>query len=122
VLERPDGSIESLPLVEIAPKNGAFFDYAAKYQADATDEIVPARISDEATAKVREIGLLAHKALGCRGVSRTDVILRHDGQPFVLETNTLPGLTPASLLPKAASAHGLDYPALLHRILAAALR
>lgn len=122
VLEGEDGQPQSLPLVEIAPKSAAFFDFQAKYSSGATDEIVPARIGPDATAQIQAIGLAAHHALGCRGVSRTDVILRADGQPFVLETNTLPGLTPESLLPKAAAAVGLDYTALLHRILAAALR
>jgi D-alanine-D-alanine ligase len=122
VLERPDGTAEALPIVEIAPKSAAFFDFAAKYNAGATDEIVPARISAEATARVQAIGLAAHKALGCRGVSRTDVILMSGDQPYVLETNTLPGLTPASLLPKAAAHAGLDYAALLTRIVANALQ
>lgn len=121
VLEHADGSLESLPLVEIAPRTAVFFDYVAKYKAGATDEIVPARISDAATAHIRDLGLRAHRALGCRGVSRTDVILRHDGAPFLLETNTLPGLTPESLLPKAAAAVGYTYGDLLHRILGAAL-
>ena len=111
-----------LPIVEIAPKNAAFFDFAAKYGAGATDEIVPARISSGATARVQAIGLAAHRALGCRGVSRTDVILAPGDQPYVLETNTLPGLTPASLLPKAAAHAGLDYAALLSRIVSNALR
>jgi D-alanine-D-alanine ligase len=122
VLEGEDGLAQSLPLVEIAPKSAAFFDYKAKYSTGATDEIVPARIDADATERIQAIGLAAHHALGCRGVSRTDVILRSDGQPFVLETNTLPGLTPESLLPKAAAAAGMDYAALLDRIVAAALR
>ncbi len=122
VLERADGSLEALPLVEIAPVKADFFDYSAKYQPGGTDEIVPARIDAAATAAVQALGIRAHVALGCQGVSRTDVILRADGAPFVLETNTLPGLTPASLLPKAAAAAGCDYATLLTRILAAALR
>jgi D-alanine-D-alanine ligase len=122
VLERPDGVAEALPIVEIAPKSAAFFDYEAKYSSNATDEVVPARISAEATARVQAIGLAAHRALGCRGVSRTDVILAAGDQPYVLETNTLPGLTPASLLPKAAAHAGLDYAALLSRIIDNALR
>lgn len=123
VLERADGSLEALPLVEIVPANNAeFFDFSAKYQQGGSIEIVPARIDAEATARVQALGMRAHLALGCRGVSRTDVILRADGQPFVLETNTLPGLTPASLLPKAAAATGCDYATLLMRIVQAALR
>ncbi len=122
VLQAADGSLQALPIVEIAPKTGEFFDFTAKYQAGGSDEIVPARISAESTLQVQELGLRAHRALGCAGVSRTDVILRADGHPFVLETNTLPGLTPASLLPKAAAAAGLDYSALLARIIACAVK
>lgn len=121
VLELADGTLQSLPLVEIAPVQAEFFDYKAKYSQGGTDEIVPARISAEATQWVQELGRRAHRALGCRGVSRTDVILRHDGQPFLLETNTLPGLTPASLLPKAAAAHGLSYEALLMHLIGVAM-
>jgi len=121
VLQARDGSLHALPVVEICPKSGAFFDYAAKYQQDGSDEIVPARIPAEAARAVQDLGLRAHRALGCRGVSRTDVILRHDGQPVVLETNTLPGLTPASLLPKAAAADGRSYAQLIEAIVAAAM-
>ncbi len=121
VLEREDGSLESLPIVEIVPKS-AFFDYESKYQAGGSEEIVPARISAEATAQAQRNGVLAHRALGCAGYSRTDQILRPDGSLVLLETNTLPGLTPASLLPKAAGAVDLSYSALLDRVIAAGLR
>lgn len=118
VLARADGSLEALPIVEIAPKGEGFFDFEAKYRPELTDEIVPARISARDEARAREIGLIAHRALGCRAVSRTDLILSESGQIWVLETNTLPGLTPASLLPKAAASVGCDYIALLERIIA----
>ncbi len=121
VLERDDGTLEALPIVEIVPKS-AFFDYEAKYQTGGSEEIVPARISAEATAQAQRNGIAAHKALGCAGYSRTDQILRPDGSLVLLETNTLPGLTPASLLPKGAAAVGLTYAALLHRVIAAAQR
>lgn len=120
VLERDDGTLESLPIVEIVPKS-AFFDYEAKYQAGGSEEIVPARISAEATEHAKRNGAAAHRALGCAGYSRTDQILRPDGSLVLLETNTLPGLTPASLLPKAAGAIGLSYAALLQRVITAAL-
>lgn len=122
VLEQPDGQLEVLPVVEIAPVKAEFFDYQAKYTSGGTDEIVPARISATATHRAQQLGLAAHRALGCAGVSRTDMIVSADDEPILLETNTLPGLTPASLLPKAAAATGLSYEQLLHRILAAALR
>lgn len=122
VLEQPDGSLRSLPIVEIAPAHGAFFDYQAKYEPGGSEEIVPARISDGATALAQDYGRRAHNGLHCNGYSRTDLILRTDGQLFVLETNTLPGLTPASLLPKAAAAAGFSYLALIEHVIAAALR
>ena len=122
VIEDANGQPFSLPIVEIVPvQEAVFFDYTAKYGSD-TLEIVPARISEKHTAAVAELGMRAHVALGCRGVSRTDVILRHDGQPFVLETNTLPGMTSASLLPKAAAAVGYSYLDLVQAIVAAAMR
>jgi D-alanine-D-alanine ligase len=122
VIEDEFGRPLALPIVEIVPKSALFFDYEAKYKTGGSDEIVPARIPADAATAVQRIGVAAHVALGCRGVSRTDVILGHDGKPVALETNTLPGLTPASLLPKAAAAAGLSYADLLHRIIGSALR
>ena len=117
VLEDTDGTPEALPLVEIRPLTGRFFDYEAKYTPGATEEICPARVSDEMTATVQQIGLTAHRALGCRGMSRTDVIVDHSGVPWVLETNTIPGMTGTSLLPQAAAAAGIDLPEMLDRML-----
>jgi D-alanine-D-alanine ligase len=97
-----------LPVIEIIPKN-RFFDYEAKYQTGMTDYIVPAKL-DEATArKAQEAALSAHKALGCFGCSRVDIILDKDNAPFILEINTIPGLTQTSLLPKAARVAGIDF-------------
>ncbi len=120
VLEGEDGA-EAMPCVEIAPRGDRFFDYETKYDPGLVDEIVPARIPPAAELALRRLAVAAHHALGCRGVSRTDAIFGADGQLVLLETNTLPGLTPASLLPKAAAAAGLDYPTLLERILARAM-
>lgn len=122
VLQRADGTMEALPIVEIVPKTAAFFDFEAKYQSGGSDEIVPARISVAARLKAQANGLAAHLALDCAGYSRTDQIVRADGSVVLLETNTLPGLTPASLLPKAAAGAGLTYLELLERIITAALR
>ncbi len=119
VLERVDGSLEALPIVEIRPKTAAFFDFEAKYTPGATDEICPAPIAPALRDDLQAMGLAAHQALGCRGYSRTDVIVGPNG-PIALETNTLPGLTKESLLPKAASASGLTFSALIARLLARA--
>jgi len=113
-------TLETLPIVEIVPQSG-FYDYEAKYTAGATDEIVPARISEAIAQQVRELALLCHRTLGCRGMSRTDMIVDAGGRVFVLETNTIPGMTPTSLLPRSAEAAGLAFPALLDRLIDLAL-
>lgn len=110
-----------LPVTEIRPKAGVFFDYSAKYTAGQSEEITPARISGGAAREVQRIALAAHQALGCRAYSRSDFILRPDDKPLILETNTLPGLTATSLLPQAAAAIGIDYPSLLTLIVSLAL-
>lgn len=120
VLEDLDGSIAALPVVEIVPHGDRWFDYETKYDPDAVDEICPAPIDDALAAECAELGLRAHALLGCRHYSRTDIILDAAGRPRLLETNTLPGLTPASLFPKAAAAIGMDFPALVARLVALA--
>ena len=108
-------------LVEIVPSDSfPFFNYEAKYQPGATAEIVPARLSPEMTSRVQECGLQAHRALGCRGYSRTDTLIR-DNDIYVLETNTIPGMTATSLFPQAAAAAGLEFPTLLDRLVELAL-
>jgi D-alanine-D-alanine ligase len=107
VLEHSDGSVVALPPVEIVPAEGAF-DYAAKYLAKTTQEICPGRFSPEIAAQIMDHSLRAHLALSCRGYSRTDFIVTGKG-PVYLETNTLPGMTAASLYPKALHAHGIGF-------------
>lgn len=108
--------LEALPLIEIVPDEAhEFFDYEAKYTAGATQEICPARISAELTAKAQQYAMTAHKALHCRGYSRTDMILRDD-ELYVLETNTIPGMTATSLFPQAARVAGYSFGQLLDRL------
>ena len=107
VLERSDGSVVSLPPVEIVPGEGTF-DYTAKYLLKSTQEICPGRFSPEISAAIMDHALKAHRALSCSGYSRTDFIVSDKG-PIYLETNTLPGLTKASLYPKALKAQGIDF-------------
>jgi D-alanine-D-alanine ligase len=107
VLERLDGSLIALPPIEIIPAEGAF-DYEAKYIAKATQEICPGRFSPDVTAQLMEAAIIAHKALSCRGYTRSDFIVTDKG-PVYLETNTLPGLTKASLYPKALKAEGIAF-------------
>jgi D-alanine-D-alanine ligase len=110
VLEQSDGSFTALPPIEIIPAEGGFgFDYRAKYLAKSTQEICPGRFAPEITAQLMDQALRAHKALSCSGYSRSDFIVAEQGLIF-LETNTLPGLTKASLYPKALNAQGIAFP------------
>jgi D-alanine-D-alanine ligase len=110
----------ALPAVEIVPKRD-FFDYRAKYDPSLSDEVCPARIPAAAADKAQELAKTTHRALGCRGLSRTDMILTVDRGPVVLELNTMPGMTVNSLLPKAARAAGIPFPELLDRLVRLAL-
>jgi D-alanine-D-alanine ligase len=107
VLERSDGSIFALPPIEIVPADGGF-DYTAKYLLKSTQEICPGRFSPEISAALMDHAMRAHRALSCGGYSRSDFIISASG-PVYLETNTLPGLTKASLYPKALKAQGIDF-------------
>ena len=99
---------EALPVIEVVPKK-RFFDFEAKYQSGITEYIVPAKISPEDEERLKNAALCAHKALGCSGCSRVDMIMSKGGAPFILELNSIPGLTPMSLLPKAAKEAGIDF-------------
>ena len=113
-------TLEILPIVEIVP-NGGFYDYKAKYTAGETDEIVPARISDAVAQEARRIAKLCHQTLGCRGMSRTDMIVTDKDEIYTLEVNTIPGMTPTSLLPRSAAAANFSFPQLLDKLIALAL-
>jgi D-alanine-D-alanine ligase len=137
VLENFGGqTVSALPVTEIIPKkNNKFFNYDAKYKNGHSEEITPAFLSEELTKKIQDIAIQAHQVLGCKAYSRTDMIIRNVKQNqlefgnnpkdydniYVLETNTLPGLTPASLFPKAAQAVGLTLSQLLDKIIESSL-
>jgi D-alanine-D-alanine ligase len=111
---------EPLPLVEIIPKE-SFYDYRAKYTAGMTEYIVPAGLSSEQTEEIRQLALKVYEAVGCEGCARVDFRLTEKDQPYILEINTVPGMTETSLLPKAAQAAGMEYDALVGRIVRGAL-
>jgi D-alanine-D-alanine ligase len=111
--------LQALPVVEIVSKR-EFFDYRAKYDPSLSEEIVPARIPDQVARATQDLALRAHRALGCRNLSRVDFINAAQG-PVVLEVNTMPGMTVNSLLPKAAKAAGIPFPELLDRLVQLAL-
>jgi D-alanine--D-alanine ligase len=103
----PVAGDQALPAVEIVPASGRY-DFEAKYTPGATEEVCPARIAPETAQKAAELALRAHQALGCRGITRTDMIVASD-RIVVLEVNTLPGMTSTSLVPKSAGAHGWSF-------------
>jgi D-alanine-D-alanine ligase len=112
---------EILPPVEIVPAR-AFYDTTAKYDpTSGTRYDVAPSLSPAVLARAKEVALEAHRALGCRDVSRTDVRIDPSGRPFVLEVNTIPGLTPTSLLPKAAAAAGIPFDELCEKLIRLAL-
>lgn len=111
----------ALAVGEIIPAEGDIFDYAAKYQAGAAEEIFPADIDSGAALRVQELGLLVHKALKLGAYSRVDFRMDTHGELWVLEVNTLPGLSIGSLLPKSAAAAGIDFVELCDRICLSAL-
>ncbi|HWD38666.1 MAG TPA: UDP-N-acetylmuramate--L-alanine ligase [Fimbriimonas sp.] len=110
---------KALMPVEIVPASGRY-DFASKYLPGATEEIVPARLPGEILKTAQEVAILAHRALGCEGATRTDAIVRGD-EMFVLEVNTLPGLTATSLLPNSAAACGISFDDLCARLVEDAL-
>jgi len=107
---------DALPVIEIVPKR-KFFDFEAKYKYGLTDYIVPAVLGENISRKVQQTAIAAHRLLGCFGCSRTDVILNDQGLPYILEVNTIPGMTSTSLLPKAAKVIGIDFKQLCIRLL-----
>lgn len=107
VLETADGEVIALPPIEIVTAEGQF-DYAAKYLAKSTQEICPARFAPEINARLMDEAVRAHRVLSCRGYSRSDFIVSDKGVIY-LETNTLPGLTAASLFPKMLKAQGIEF-------------
>jgi D-alanine-D-alanine ligase len=117
------GILDDAPLAvgEIIPSTGPIFDYAAKYQTGGAEEIFPADLTGEQTARIQELALKVHRALKLDVYSRVDFRMDRDGGFWCLEVNTLPGLTAASLLPRAAAAVGIEFPELIERICRGAL-
>lgn len=111
----------SLPPIEIKPKSG-FYDYKNKYQQGMTEEICPADIPEEAAQKMMRAALIIHRELNLSAYSRSDFKMTEDGRIYALEANTLPGMTPTSLIPQEAAAVGIDFPSLCQIIIDESLR
>lgn len=112
---------QPLPVVEVRPKSGVY-DYRTKYSVGATEYFCPAPFDEATTQRIQAAGLAAFRAIGGRDYARVDVMVRANGDPVVLEVNTLPGMTETSLLPKAAAAAGIGYADLCQRMVMLALR
>ena len=110
----------ALGAIEIVPKE-AFYNYKAKYEQGMSDHFFPARIPDTVYQRTLDAGLAAHRCLGCRGYSRVDFIIDENGSPYILEVNTLPGMTATSLLPEIAVGVGIAFPDLCEEILRLAI-
>lgn len=115
------GNEKALPVIEIVPKN-EYYDYESKYSPGGSEHIVPARISEELTKKLQDYSVRAHQLLGCEVYSRVDFIINDDGKPYILEVNTLPGMTPTSLFPDAARAIGMTYEEMIEKFVQLSLK
>lgn len=111
---------EALPIVEIVTGSD-FYDLKVKYEPGELHHVIPARLDQDVYARAQDLAVRAHKALGCRGVSRSDFIVTSDGTPYILETNTIPGMTETSLLPDSARHAGIEFPDLCRRVVELAL-
>ncbi|MDF2867037.1 MAG: D-alanine--D-alanine ligase [Gammaproteobacteria bacterium] len=112
VLERPSG-IEALPVIEITTPSNTWYDYAHRYTAGWSEHIIPAPLPADQYRRTQEVAVQAHQALQCRDFSRADFVVPEQGDPILLEVNTLPGMTPTSLYPDAAKAIGISFSELM---------
>ena len=111
----------ALPIIQIVPKKGEFYDFESKYAPGGSEHICPAPFDEELANVIKDYAIKAHKALGCKGVSRSDFIVDANSTPWILETNTIPGMTATSLLPDAARAAGISFPELCIKLIEYAL-
>jgi D-alanine-D-alanine ligase len=111
ILERDQ--VEALPVIEIRTPPNSWYDYEHRYTPGLSEHLLPAPLPPAQYQRVQEIAAAAHQALGCRDLSRADFVVPSEGEPILLEVNTLPGMTPTSLFPDAAKAVGIDFPALV---------
>jgi D-alanine-D-alanine ligase len=121
LLGSADGTVTGLPAVEIVAPDG-FYDFSAKYEKGRTQYLCPAPLSAAVSREIKALAIRTYQALGCNGAARVDFRITPKGKPYVLEINTVPGMTETSLLPMAAGKAGLSYDALTERILQSALR
>ncbi len=111
----------ALPIIQVVPTEDDFYNFHAKYAEGGSKHLCPAPVSPEVTESVQALAVAAHSVLGCRGISRSDIMMDSRGDCWLLETNTLPGMTNTSLVPDAAKVVGMDFPHLCEKIIALAL-
>ena len=111
----------AFPVIQIVSNNDEFYNYHAKYAAGGSTHLCPAPISAEAAEQAQGMAVAAHAVLGCRGISRTDIMLDAEGNCWALETNTLPGMTDTSLIPDAARAVGMQFGDVCEKLIELAL-
>lgn len=111
---------EALPLIEIVSATGVY-DYQSKYTVGLSDHIIPPRLPEAVQKEIKELAVKVFRALGCRGLARIDFMVSRQGRPYILEVNTIPGMTETSLFPDAARAAGIDFPDLVEKIVNLAL-
>jgi D-alanine-D-alanine ligase len=123
VLAGADGAPEASAPAEVRVTGGqSFYDFEAKYLSDATEFDIPPRLPDEVVERIRGVAVQAFRAVDCEGLARVDFFVTDDGRPIVNEINTMPGFTPQSMFPRMWAAAGVDYPTLVDRLVADALR
>jgi D-alanine-D-alanine ligase len=120
ILERE--GVEALPVVEVRTPQGSWYDFEHRYTPGLSEHIIPAPLRKTQYERAQEIAKQAHQALGCRDLSRVDFVVPNEGDPVVLEVNTLPGMTPTSLFPDAARAAGISFEALVAHLIGRALK
>jgi D-alanine-D-alanine ligase len=111
----------ALPPTHILPNYGEFYDYVSKYKTGGSTHVCPADFDDAVNAKIQDVAIKAHQALWCTGMSRTDIFVDEESKVWAIETNTIPGMTPTSLLPEAAAKGGISFPEMLDLIILASL-
>jgi len=123
VLEDLNGTLIPLPPIEIKPKKEIFYDYRSKYADGGSEHIIPPHgLTPKIIKKIKDTACRAHTLIGCSGISRSDFILDKNGKLYILEINTIPGMTKTSLIPEAAKKAGIDFPLLLDMLIHAAMK
>ncbi len=116
VIDTEDGC-KAFPVIEITTPEGTWYDYEHRYTKGLSEHLMPADLTPEQTARLQDIAIRAHQSLGCRDMSRADFVVPNDDEEYILEVNTLPGMTPTSLYPDGARGFGMDFPTLLSHMI-----